>query len=167
MSTDTVAGETWRKGAGRYPSGDGDYVELVVPIRDGPNPVGGKLSVQMPEWLADAILRLKDEAREVQQGYERQLTKAGVWAAKAGLIQGKLDKAEREVQRLRTALETLGRCSHCGGDGSPQCVTCDDYQWCHCKPGQGKYADKCWACEGTGISNRIARAALEASKVNP
>jgi hypothetical protein len=161
MSTDTVAGETWRKGAGRYPSGDGDYVELVVPIRDGPNPVGGKLSVQMPEWLADAILRLKDEAREVQQGYERQLTKAGVWAAKAGLIQGKLDKAEREAQRLRTALEraepTL-RLAHAA---------------MHMVRGyseQGRVIDP--ASMGVTIdalldASEVARTALEASEVKP
>jgi hypothetical protein len=114
------------------------------------------------EWKQpDAILRLKDEARGAQQGYERQLTKAGVWAAKAGLIQGKLDKAEREAQRLRTALEraepTL-RLAHAA---------------MHMVRGyseQGRVIDP--ASMGVTIdalldASEVARTALEASEVKP
>lgn len=69
-------------------------------------------------------------------------------------------KATADAERYRAALVVLSRCSRCAGTGTPQHVTCDAYQFCVCKPGEGIYADKCWACEGTGIGSPIARQAL-------
>ena len=71
-----------------------------------------------------------------------------------------LEQQASHAEALALALEALTRCPRCRGDGSPQCVTCDDYQYCNCKPGYGRLADKCWACKGTGISSETAREPL-------
>ena len=72
----------------------------------------------------------------------------------------KAEDAEAAAAGLLRALKVLHKCTRCQGDGSPQCVSCDDYQYCVCKPGKGKYADKCWACKGSGISSETARAVI-------
>lgn len=66
-----------------------------------------------------------------------------------------------DLEESVRALQDIGRCTICKGDGSPQCVTCHDYQTCQCTPGYGKYADKCWACKGTGYGDSRARDVLE------
>lgn len=45
------------------------------------------------------------EAGEILNAHEALLLKEGVWAAKAGLTQGKLDAAEATLSRLRATLE--------------------------------------------------------------
>lgn len=56
------------------------------------------------------------------------------------------------VRVLEEALRKRGKCFHCQGTGKPNCVTCDDYQACRCRPGEGRYAERCWNCKGTGLN---------------
>lgn len=69
--------------------------------------------------------------------------------------------ASRVLEEAVRALQDVGRCIICKGDGSPQCVTCHDYQTCQCTQGYGRYADKCWACKGTGFGDSRIRDCLE------
>ena len=96
---------------------------------------------------AEELLRERDRARAV---------------VKQAILDEGLKEYQARVDGLVTALEAIGRCTRCGGDGTPQCVSCDDYQSCQCTPGYGRFEEHCWRCKGTGISDERVRAALAA-----
>ena len=74
----------WETGKERFPSSDGDWAYLTVPTRSGPTLYGGRLSVQMPAWLAERIVA----------DHERITT-----------LEQELEAARRDAEALATALE--------------------------------------------------------------
>ncbi len=152
-------GKRWEKvGAEEIkgPTGNVKMAQIYVPNQGfGQNLYG-------PEWLIDEVMKLHNARVADQQTIADLRAELANAYRELHEISDFVATTDDTIAELRKALEKIGRCTRCGGDGSPQCVTCDDYQFCHCKPGHGRYADKCWACEGTGISNKTAREALAA-----
>ena len=162
--TDNGQGE-WRKGKVYDMRSSENLATLLVPRPDGE---GDYEFMHFPEWVIDRIIA--DHAKTPTAdtaaleclacrgtGIRPDVTVGPSACGECGGT-GLVSKLETAVKALRE----IGWCSRCKGDGSPQRVTCDDYQYCRCNPGEGRYADKCWACGGTGISNRTARDALRA-----
>lgn len=116
---------------------------------------------------------LDDGARMVRRDFDEKLGRKLVVASlRPRDAVDLLNQQARELSSLRetvgryeVAIRAQGKCVHCQGTGKPNCVTCHNYQGCICKPGEGRYAEHCWNCKGSGLNKWAVEALTSPEEV--